>query len=248
MKMTDIKAPDALKKQTLTLMKKEHETVGRPLLLLPAAAACGLLIASLIVFGKTVDSEQTAQKAGRTIVSTGQETAVQLSANDSSSPNEAFGIMNPNSEDFVPYGDKPSADRTSADDVAAIKSAFSLQCPLTDYQVSWAYNDFQENGKPLHPGTDMAAPEGTEIYPLCAGTVLETGYTVASGRYIIIDHGEGLVSSYAHCNEVLVSIGDTVTAASAIATVGKTGMATGPFLAFSVTWDGKPVNPETLFD
>lgn len=256
-KMTDIKAPDALKRRTLALMKKTPANSRRPWVPAAAAAVCSLVLAGLFVFGGRILPGQTAVgKDEQTAASNqqneagkgGQGSAPQLSADNVSPMDSASGVVYPEPGPLVPYRDKPSTDHTSADDIAAIKAAFSTQCPLTSYTVSYAYNDFQENGKPLHPRIDMSAPEGTEIYPLCDGTVLEAGYSAKVGRYLVIDHGDGLVSSYNHCKELLVNEGDTVSAASVIATVGKTGMATGPFLAFSVTWNEKPINPEALFD
>lgn len=264
MKITDIKAPADLKKRTLALMEQVPENHPSPWVLRSAVtAACALVLTVAFVFSGLFSGPDAVDPDGRTaapdesalvshgpeetIAFDGQGSAAQLAADNASPQENASGILT-DPDHFVPYYSMPSSDHTSADDIAAIQAAFSVQCPLISYQVSCAYNDFQENGEPLHPRIDMAAPEGTDIYPLCDGTVLEAGYSAGQGRYIVIDHGDGLVSSYAHCKELLVSEGDTVSAASVIATVGKTGRATGPFLAFSVTWNGNPVNPEALFD
>lgn len=228
--------PDAVDPQGSVLVSRGTETTekdGRT----DAFDESSLVSQGLVAAGK---DEQT-------VAFDGQGSAAQLAADNSSPRESASGILT-DPDHLVPYYSMPSSDHTSADDIAAIQAAFSVQCPLINYRVSCAYNDFQENGEPLHPRIDMAAPEGTDIYPLCDGTVLEAGYSAGQGRYIVIDHGDGLVSSYAHCKELLVSEGDTVSATSVIATVGKTGRATGPFLAFSVTWNGNPVNPEALFN
>lgn len=63
----------------------------------------------------------------------------------------------------------------------------------------------------------------------------------------LIDHGNGLVSKYTHCAELLKEKGDAVTLDDVIATVGKSGKATGPHLGFSVTLNEVPINPEKLF-
>lgn len=265
MKIKDIKAPSDLKERTLILMEKERKTEGGQrhisknlrLIAVPAASAaavcCGLF--ALLSFPAETASDKAAAESAQTEISMGEGYMERLA--EGSSENAAMGLLeqitgNPEpsakTENLIPYIQKPHEDNTDPDAVAIIKAGFCVQWPLTDYHISCAYNDYQEDGVPLHPEVDMAATEGTEIYPLCEGTVIETGYDASRGNYIIIDHGNGLLSSYGHCKEMLVSKNDTVTSASAIATVGKSGMATGPFLAFSVTLNGTPVNPEALFE
>ena len=85
--------------------------------------------------------------------------------------------------------------------------------------------------------------DGAKVYAALTGTVLETGYDTEQGNYIIITHDNGVETSYRHLKEVLVMDGDPVTAGDTIGTVGKTGTATGPCLAFSIYVDGKAVNP-----
>jgi len=85
--------------------------------------------------------------------------------------------------------------------------------------------------------------DGATVYAALAGTVLETGCNTEQGNYIIITHDNGIETSYRHLKETLVSGGDAVAAGDTIGTVGKTGDATGPCLAFCVYVDGVAVNP-----
>ncbi len=85
--------------------------------------------------------------------------------------------------------------------------------------------------------------DGAKVYAALAGTVLETGYDTEQGNYIIITHNNGIETCYRHLKKTLVSDGASVTAGDTIGTVGQTGRATGPHLAFGVYVDGEAVNP-----
>jgi murein DD-endopeptidase MepM/ murein hydrolase activator NlpD len=94
-----------------------------------------------------------------------------------------------------------------------------------------------------HSGIDVAAPVGTTIFAADPGTVIcadeESGY----GLVIRVDHGDGLVTVYAHCAEFFVEVGDAVDRNTAIAAIGMTGTTTGPHVHFEVLVDGQAVNP-----
>lgn len=94
-----------------------------------------------------------------------------------------------------------------------------------------------------HTGVDIAAYAGTAVYAVRGGTVMLAGYHPSYGYQIIIDHSDGTQTRYAHCNELFVSVGQTVGQGQNIATVGQTGNATGPHLHFEVLINGSAVNP-----
>lgn len=247
-----LKAPEQLKKHTLEQMRqaagKGKDRFYPAAAALLTAAACLALVwfaASPRENASPYENTSEISEGNETLTaSTGRKTIASLAG--SITDNETvIEILRQISN--IPYYAKPKADNTPADLVTKIQSIHTLQRPLTDYRISCPYNDYQENGVPLHPRTDMAAVKGTCISPLCEGVVTEAGFKSTLGYYITIDHGEGLISSYAHCNEIFFGVGDNVTMSDTIATVGATGMATGSFLAFSVTQDGTPINPEALF-
>jgi murein DD-endopeptidase MepM/ murein hydrolase activator NlpD len=99
----------------------------------------------------------------------------------------------------------------------------------------------------FHKGVDIAAPAGTDIHPVRKGTVTFSGQQAGYGNVVVIDHGNGLVTKYAHNQINLVKTGDEVDTTTVIAQVGSTGEATGPHVHFEVSHDGKTVDPSTYF-
>lgn len=95
----------------------------------------------------------------------------------------------------------------------------------------------------FHHGVDIPAPTGTNIGAARSGTVIEVGSTAARGNYIKVQHDDGLVTLYQHCNSILAQQGDKVTQDQTIATVGSTGKVTGPHLHLEVWKNGKDVDP-----
>jgi hypothetical protein len=95
------------------------------------------------------------------------------------------------------------------------------------------------NGQPRRPhfGVDVAAPEGTPIYaPDNAKVVLAHPAMVLTGNTMLLDHGLGVKSIYAHLLDMTVKVGDTVKRGQLIGHVGKTGRATGPHLHWGLSW------------
>ena len=106
------------------------------------------------------------------------------------------------------------------------------------------------NGKPKNPhsGLDIAAPEGTIIKAPLAGDVIIIGDFFYSGKTVFLDHGEGLITSYAHLSKVDVQPGEFIEAGESIGRVGKTGRVTGAHLHWSVSLNGERVNPALFFE
>ncbi len=95
----------------------------------------------------------------------------------------------------------------------------------------------------FHAGTDFGAGHGTPIQAAETGIVIFSGWYGGYGNAIILDHGGGLTTLYAHASKLNVAEGATVRKGDAIAAVGTTGLSTGPHLHFEVRQAGKPVNP-----
>lgn len=96
----------------------------------------------------------------------------------------------------------------------------------------------------FHAGIDIAGDNGSAVFAAGAGTVVSADNSGgARGRYIIIEHPNGLQTWYMHLNKIQVSVGDTIDKGEQIALLGSTGRSTGPHLHFQVVKQDKPVNP-----
>lgn len=114
------------------------------------------------------------------------------------------------------------------------------------YRYIFGYREF-------HTGLDIGASIGTNIVAAESGTVIytQTGYSqnlnatgmASYGNLIIISHGNGLTTRYAHCNNVYVSVGQSVSRGEVIGAVGTTGCSTGPHVHFEVRENGSHRNP-----
>lgn len=94
-----------------------------------------------------------------------------------------------------------------------------------------------------HNGVDFDAETGDPVYAAYPGTVTHAGWETGFGNLVIIDHGDGVETYYAHNSEVLVSEGDWVDAGSQIANAGNTGRSFGSHVHFEVHVNGEPVEP-----
>lgn len=99
------------------------------------------------------------------------------------------------------------------------------------------------NRPALHTGLDFPAPPGTAISASAGGVVLTADWHPEYGHTVEIDHGNGLVTRYAHCLKVVVKVGQMVKRGQLIAQVGSSGRSTGPHLHFEVLLDGVPQDP-----
>lgn len=119
-------------------------------------------------------------------------------------------------------------------------SGMIFPIPKDRHYVFTSY--FKDRGG-KHKGVDIAANKGTPIYASKSGTVIYAGYKSDYGYHVKINHGNGLVTLYAHCSELYVSVGQEVKQGQTIAAVGSTGQSTGPHVHFEVIKNGTNVNP-----
>ena len=127
----------------------------------------------------------------------------------------------------------------SASDKANI-SAAGFICPLASgsYKITSYWGDGRG-----HKGVDLSAAKGTPIYAAASGTVTFSGWYGGYGYSVVIDHGNGLTTRYAHASALYVTKGQKVNQGQSIAGVGTTGDSTGNHLHFEVMINGTRVNP-----
>ena len=95
----------------------------------------------------------------------------------------------------------------------------------------------------FHRGVDIAAAQGEEIRASLPGQVAEVGDSPIYGNYITLDHGNGLRTTYCHCERIIAQEGANLRQGELIATVGSTGISTGPHCHFEISKDGSYYNP-----
>jgi murein DD-endopeptidase MepM/ murein hydrolase activator NlpD len=102
---------------------------------------------------------------------------------------------------------------------------------------------FNGQARNPHSGMDIAAPTGTPVKSPSAGTVIELGDFFFSGNLVYIDHGQGMISMFAHLSEIDVKLGERVSKGQVIGKVGATGRVTGPHLHWSLGLNGTWIDP-----
>lgn len=95
----------------------------------------------------------------------------------------------------------------------------------------------------LHSGIDIPAPTETNFLAANDGVVVKAGYNTAYGNMVMIDHGGGVSTLYAHGDKIMVTLGQTVKKGEVVLQIGETGYATGPHAHFEVRINGTPVDP-----
>jgi len=176
------------------------------------------------------------------------------SINENTISNESKTNMQLNA-DNVPTlgtggGQSETTDITSDDeqmkkDAQSIKDNYQITLPLRG-TVTSRYGDREIEPK-FHTGIDVARNTGSEIISATNGTVILAEEQLSYGKVLKIKNND-LVVLYAHCDEILVNVGDKITMMQKIATVGSTGNSTGPHLHFEIIYCGRYVNPEYVLE
>ena len=153
--------------------------------------------------------------------------------------------VNPNKQDSKRIAAESSRKKKA-------KKQFSETTPNVDF--IWPVNGrissifglrrfFNEQERSPHNGLDIAAAEGTPIKATANGTVVDSGDFFFSGNMIYIDHGQGVISLYAHLSKLSVKPGDVVKQGDIIGKVGQTGRVTGPHLHFAIIINQTLIDP-----
>lgn len=122
-------------------------------------------------------------------------------------------------------------------------AGISLSRPVSG-SITSRYGSRSSIRSSSHTGLDIATSSGTPITPIAGGTVTYAGYKGSYGNLVIINHGNGIESYYAHCSQIYTAVGQTVDANTVISAVGSTGNSTGPHLHLEIRQNGATLNPE----
>ncbi len=153
--------------------------------------------------------------------------------------------VNPNQQDMARIEKervlKRAAKNHWSDDYPDVDFAWPVTGPISSiFGLRRFFNDQERNP---HNGLDIAAPEGTDVRAVASGTVIEAGDFFFSGNMVYIDHGQGLISLYAHLSRIDVKPGDVLRRGDVLGAVGQTGRVTGAHLHFAVMTNGVLVDP-----
>lgn len=125
---------------------------------------------------------------------------------------------------------------------AALPTASPIALGFFSSNYGWRLDPFTGQ-RAMHEGVDFIAESGTPIKAAAGGIVIYSDYHSGYGNMLEVDHGNGLISRYAHASKRLVKEGDVVLRGQKIGEVGSTGRSTGPHLHFEVLLNGIPQNP-----
>jgi murein DD-endopeptidase MepM/ murein hydrolase activator NlpD len=119
--------------------------------------------------------------------------------------------------------------------IRAGRLSLPASCPVTSrFGPRWGR---------MHEGIDLGCPDGEPVRAAGPGTVTFSGWQGGYGKLVILDHGGGLATAYAHHSRLAVSAGQSVARGQVIGEVGSTGHSTGPHLHFEVRIDGNATDP-----
>jgi len=156
------------------------------------------------------------------------------------------GLSNERAEALPEFDTRVQGIMGKLDELASLNAAAS-RIPLVNpvhsgYRLS---SPFGPRGGRLHKGVDFASSLNTPIYATADGTVNFSGTQSGYGNVVILDHGGGYETYYAHLNRRLVTVGQTISRGDRIALMGNTGRSTGVHLHYEIRKDGVAVNPMT---
>ncbi|MGH7125926.1 MAG: peptidoglycan DD-metalloendopeptidase family protein [Stellaceae bacterium] len=157
-----------------------------------------------------------------------------------------------------PYIALGGPNQISAQDQAAreetlrkLLKTLPLAAPLGQYDIGSPFGarvDPINHRQGFHPGVDLVAGFRSPVYSTAPGVVTFAGPRDTYGKFVEIDHGNGIVTHYAHLHRITVARGQRVGAHQEVGELGSTGRSTGPHLHYEVVVDGEPLDPEKFLE
>jgi murein DD-endopeptidase MepM/ murein hydrolase activator NlpD len=223
--LSDIRERVELDDRRSTALEAEHAEAVAAVAAVPLAAKQAAFAAAEITLSQATDALTAAARAAESALA---ESTVAPAAKPARAASQLAGIL----------GARLSGQGWATPAVARVSDGFGPRplLPLPGVQ-------------PFHSGTDLAAVCGSPVYAAAAGVVVQAGEMGTYGNWILIDHGDGVSTGYAHIGtgSTLVAVGDAVTAGQLIAGVGSTGASTGCHLHLEVRIDGTAVDAQPFF-
>jgi len=148
-----------------------------------------------------------------------------------------------------PAAEPPAEGGTGSTAPVAEEAPVKPAVPVDDLVITspfgWRLNPMTGYGQEWHTGTDFRGGLGAEVRSARAGTVTEAGWhtTGGGGLRVVVDHGDGVQTTYNHLNDIRVEPGQPVEEGQAVGGVGSTGNSTGPHLHFEVLINGEYIDP-----
>lgn len=214
--------------------------------------------AQLAARGLDVRQAQPAELAARVIVAESVSDDVAALALFCGDALARFAAARVRSDGFPPTAEA-MASELPPDVCPAQSGALTTLTLLTAYRLSWPLtgqgavtSKFGLRVHPilgearLHGGIDIAVPEGTQVLAASDGQVVRAAFDNGFGNRVVVAHGHGVVTTYAHASELETHAGDQVIRGQHVALSGHTGLATGPHLHFAVELSGTPIDPLTV--
>jgi len=125
-------------------------------------------------------------------------------------------------------------------EMTSITTESAIRLPLEDYTINQGYHVF-------HKAIDFGASIGNPIFPIMKGTIeLVSQERFSYGNHVVVNHGNGIKSLYAHMSKITVEQGQEVDKNTVLGTVGSTGFSTGPHLHLEVIDNGQNINPLSI--
>ena len=210
---SELEQDEAAIKENISVMQATSEKIGNQIVTLQAEEAARQAAAQQAAQQQAMQQQAAQQQAAQ------QQTTQQQQSGTASVPSDNVQIS--------PAGSG----------VWPAPNSRVITCPYGDrsHPLSGNYN--------FHLGIDIGAAYGTPVVSYQPGTVIIAEYHWSYGNYIVVDHGNGLSTLYAHMSALNANVGDTVSAGQLIGAIGSTGSSTGPHLHFEVRINGATVDP-----
>ncbi|WP_324474623.1 MULTISPECIES: M23 family metallopeptidase [unclassified Novosphingobium] len=230
-------------------------TVKKVSLFLPEAAALAEIEARQLAFieGLTRLADRRSAAAEAKLVRLGLNPQAMLASLDDKSAQGGPLIMLATAADgsidprFQRFGLSLARMEALERSVAALPQALPASLEYISSGFGYRADPFT-GGADFHPGLDFKGPMGAPIYAAARGTVSFVGQRSGYGNVVEIDHGNGLITRYAHMSGFRTVVGKPVMPGELIGLIGSTGRSTGPHLHFEVRINDRPVNPRPFLE